>query len=399
MMSITKSDVTFIAEAVKETCISLYLPTHVAGQEIRQDPIRLKNLLDRARKQLVSAGRDTDAIDELLAPATHLLDDSEYQFWEHQGQGLALFLGESFYESYRVDYSLPELAVVGDRFHITPLLPVLHRVNTFLLLSLSQNEALLYGASPNHIKPVSLEELPNSLEEALKYDDPEEQLQFHSGGGADTQGGQTPTFHGQGVGTTDENEKDRIRRYCQQLDNAICAATHDQALPLVLAGVEFVQDIFREVSNYPNLVAAGLSGNPEARQVSNLREEALALLEPMTEEAKNEAWAAYQRMSDTDKITSQIKDILVAANRGQVEALFLDPSRSQWGTYDAASAHVEVHEQAHPSSNDLLNLAAISVLANSGAVYTREMPSESPVAATLRYPLYADQETSEAIRG
>ncbi|MGF1536594.1 MAG: hypothetical protein ACFB4J_08955 [Elainellaceae cyanobacterium] len=398
MMSIKKSDVTFIAEAVKETCLSLYLPTHVAGQEIRQDPIRLKNLLDRARDQLLSLGQGTEAIDALLSPAIELLDDSQYQFWEHQGRGLALFLGESFYHIYRLDDSVPELAIIGDRFHITPLLPVLHRVDQFLLLSLSQNEALLYGASPNHIKPISLEELPNSLEEALKYDDPEAQLQYHSGGGADTQGGQTPTFHGQGVGTADENEKDRIRRYCQQLDNAICEATHDKALPLVLAGVEFVQDIFREVSNYPNLVASGLKGNPEAEQVSDLHQEALALFEPMSQNETRQAWEGYERLSDTDKITNQIKDILVAANRGQVETLFLDPERSQWGTYDAASAHVELHEQAHPKSDDLLNIAAISVLANSGAVYTKPMSPASPIAATLRYPLYTDQETSETIR-
>ncbi len=397
-MSITKSDVTFIAEAAKETCVSLYMPTHVAGQEIRQDPIRLKNLLDHARQQLISLGRDADAIDSLLSPATQLLDDSQYKFWEHQSQGLALFLGESFDKIYSVDYALSELVVVGDRFHITPLLPVLHQAGNFLLLSLSQNEAQLYGASPNHIKSVSLEDLPNSLEEALKYDDPEAQTQYHSSG-AQSQSARTAIYHGQGVGTTDENEKVRIQRYCQQIDNALCDAARDNPLPLVLAGVEFVQDIFRQASKYPNLMGSGLSGNPEAEQISDLQQQALALFKPLIEEEVNKAWETYERLSDTDKITNQIKDILVAAHRGQVETLFLEPERSQWGTYDAKSAHVELHEQAHPESSDLMNIAVIQVLANSGAVYSRSMPSDSPVAATLRYPLYADQETSEAIRG
>ena len=32
--------------------VSLYLPTHVAGREIRQDPIRLKNLIASTAKQI-----------------------------------------------------------------------------------------------------------------------------------------------------------------------------------------------------------------------------------------------------------------------------------------------------------------------------------------------------------
>ena len=34
--------------------VSLYLPTHVAGREIRQDPIRLKNLLSSAAERLAA---------------------------------------------------------------------------------------------------------------------------------------------------------------------------------------------------------------------------------------------------------------------------------------------------------------------------------------------------------
>lgn len=393
MVLITKSAVIAIAAAVKETCISIYMPTHVAGQETRQDPIRLKNRLDSARQQLLSLGHDADWIDDILAPANHLLDDTQYEFWEHQGQGLAIFIGESFFQHYRVDYSLPEQSIVGDRFHITPLLPVLHQVNRMLLLSLSQNEAQLYDISPGNIKPFSVDGMPSSLEEALKYDDPEKQLQYHS------QGAPTPNYHGQGVGTTDENQKEQIQRYCQKLDHAICnEASANDALPLVLAGVDFVQDIFRSVSKYPNLVASGISGNSETEAQGYLQQEALSLLEPRSQVAIREAWNTYEQMTGSDKIANQLGDILVAAHRGQVDTLFLDPEHPQWGEYDPQTAEVERHEQAHPKSNDLLNLAAIAVLGNSGVVYTKPMAKDTPAAAILRYPLYADQATSAAVR-
>ncbi|MEO0408701.1 MAG: hypothetical protein AAF289_15255 [Cyanobacteria bacterium P01_A01_bin.135] len=396
-MSITKSDVTFIAEAINGIYVSLYLPTHVAGQETQQDPIRLKNLLTKIREQMTSLGRDSDAVDALLAPATHLLDDSEYEFWQHQGQGLALFIGESFFHTYRADFELPELALIGDRFHITPLLPVLHQVAPFLLLSLSQNEAKLYAASPSAITPISLDEMPGSLEEALQFDDPEKQLQFHSSG-RQPQSARALTFHGQGVGTTDENDKDRVQRYCHQIDNALCDAVSTNAPPLVVAGVDSVQDIFRNLSKYPNLVASGIDGNPEVAKPEELRQEALTVLEPLTQSSLKAAWKTYEDLTGSDTITSNVEDILVAANRGQVDTLFLDPHQPQWGSYNPKTVEIERYEQAHPKTDDLLNLAAIAVLANGGQVYSRPMSPNTPAAAVLRYPLYADQETSEAIR-
>jgi len=39
-----------------EHAVSIFLPTHVAGREIRQDPIRCRVLLDDAAARLLRAG-------------------------------------------------------------------------------------------------------------------------------------------------------------------------------------------------------------------------------------------------------------------------------------------------------------------------------------------------------
>ena len=41
-----------LMEEGAERCVSIYLPTHRAGSDIQQDPIRLKNLLRRAEESL-----------------------------------------------------------------------------------------------------------------------------------------------------------------------------------------------------------------------------------------------------------------------------------------------------------------------------------------------------------
>jgi hypothetical protein len=53
--------------------ISLFLPTHTAGREIRQDPIRLKNLTAEATARLRSAQWRRSEAHDLLAPIVSLI--------------------------------------------------------------------------------------------------------------------------------------------------------------------------------------------------------------------------------------------------------------------------------------------------------------------------------------
>jgi len=65
--------------------VSIYLPTHTAGREIRQDHIRLKNLLSSAAERLTAQRRKPE-IEALLAPVEALVGDDD--FWRHQERSL-----------------------------------------------------------------------------------------------------------------------------------------------------------------------------------------------------------------------------------------------------------------------------------------------------------------------
>jgi len=64
------------------------------------------------------------------------------------------------------------------------------------------------------VKEVELENTPQSLSEAFKYDDPEKQLQFHTRAPA-AGGERAAMFHGHGVGKDDA--KDNILRFFHQV--------------------------------------------------------------------------------------------------------------------------------------------------------------------------------------
>ena len=78
---------------------------------------------------------------KMLEPASKLLQDSH--FWQHQSDGLAIFLSSNRARRYRLPLNFAELVVVADHFHISPLLPLFTGDGQFYILALSQNEVRL----------------------------------------------------------------------------------------------------------------------------------------------------------------------------------------------------------------------------------------------------------------
>lgn len=87
---------------------SLFLPTHIARREIRQDRIRLKNLIPQAAARLRSEWRRSEAHD-LLAPVASLIGDDTS--WRHQEQALAAFVAPGSYKAHRLPIEIAEQVV------------------------------------------------------------------------------------------------------------------------------------------------------------------------------------------------------------------------------------------------------------------------------------------------
>src|SRR5437763_12413687 len=83
----------------RSPAVSIYLPTHSAGREVRQDAIRLRNLLSTAPKRLGTEHRGPETA-ELLDPVRRLVDDEE--FWRYQACGLSVFLAPDFHRRHQL---------------------------------------------------------------------------------------------------------------------------------------------------------------------------------------------------------------------------------------------------------------------------------------------------------
>jgi len=387
MDMLTDNDLWILMKKSDGRRVSVYMPTHRMGQEIQQDSIRLKNLLGKAENRLVAGGLRTPDVQTLLEPARDLLSDD--LFWQHQSDGLAIFLSSDGLRYYRLPLDFEPVVVVGDRFHVKPLLPLLSGNGRFYILALSQQEVRLLQGTRFNVSEIELEKVPAGLAQALRYEDAQKTIQFHTSTTTPGGRGERPAiFHGQGTASADE-QKEHILRYFRQVDEGLHEILVETRIPLVLAGVEYLLPLYREANTYPHLVDEGIEGNPEQLRVEELHARAWSIVEPLFLAAEEEAAGRYRQLagSGSEQASDDLTKVVPAAYVGRVEELFVARDAQRWGTFDPANHEVQIHDDVEPGK-DLLDFAAIHTFLNRGAVYATEpeqVPSETSLAAVFRY--------------
>ena len=378
---VSADDLQGLVQTRRRWCVSLYLPTHRAGAEMSQDPIRLKNLLATARAELVAAGMRGPEANELLAPAKAL--SAGGQFWAELSDGLALFLAGDGMQTFRLPNPVDELVVVADGFHITPLVAAVATGDPFYLLALSQSQVRLFQGSRYGLSEVELPAASRSLAEALRFDDRERRLQLHGSGRAG-RGRVTATFHGHAMDK--DNSEEDLLRFLGAVARSVGEIIGDRRAPLVLAGVGYLLPLYRQVSGKQLIIEGGITGNPEQLTPKELHALALPIVEPWFTQDRRKAAQAF--LEGGGPTASTVAEGVVAAYQGRVESIFVDVGRHRWGVFDQSTMTVEEREDRLPGDRDLVDLAAAMTLIKGGSVFAVEasaLPSDDQIAAVLRY--------------
>ena len=384
MNQLSHSQLQTLAKKSSFPCISIYMPAEKLGAETRKNHLIFKKLLKEAEAKIEKLGDSAQSITDSLESAKSYIENND--FWQHQNYGLAFFISAEGIEYYRLESSFDQLVRVSDRFYLKPLFPLFNNNSRYYLLGLSQNKVRFFSGTTYSIEELGLPtSVPPSLAEALKYDDPEKQTQYHTG-----DAGGSPVYHGQGVGTTDN--KDEIIRFFHQIDNGLQKALGAENTPLILAGVEYLLAMYREINSYPHLVEKEITGNPENVKLDDFQQQAGEIIKSLIASEKQSAMDEYLQRSATDESTDKIEEIIPAAVNGQVDTLFVAENAQKWGKFDSQANKLEIHDQANQDSVDLLDYAAGNTFLQGGKVYIlqpEQMPENQMVVATLRYPVYA----------
>ncbi len=142
--------------------VSIYLPTHKAGREIRQDSIRLRNLLRErpsgsAPTGAVSGGRGPARAGAPARRGRRILAPSGARSRDLHRAGLP--------PRSQLPIEVAEEVAVGRHFCIRPLLPIVDPTGWFWLLTITAGRTRLYRGSRWAIGEVGGIDLPQGIEE------------------------------------------------------------------------------------------------------------------------------------------------------------------------------------------------------------------------------------------
>jgi hypothetical protein len=378
-------DLRALAEVRQWPCVSIFLPTHRTGQGTRENPIRLRNAVGKARDRLLEAGFPKEATADLLAAAGNLVTSRD--FWLHPADGLALFIAPDLFQYYRVPLPLRDDVFIADHFSVKPLIPLFTEDGRFYVLALSQKQIRFFDATRTGIQQRAVPDMLKSIDDLRQFQEAEDYIEGHTitlspGVRMDV------ILHGQGNIADKTTYKADLTQYLLAVSKRLEKYLDAETTPLVLAAVEYEQSIYRQVSAYHHLVEEGIYGNPDELGEEELHRAAWKIVAPLVAEARKTSLQHFADLSDTDKTSDEIEEILPAALHGRVRTLFVRREARLWGRFDEDRLTVETHENPRPGDTDLLDLAAIYVLQSRGAVYAlpqEEMPTESLQAALFRY--------------
>jgi hypothetical protein len=370
-----------LATRSDEWCVSAFLPAHRPGLEQGGDAVRMKNLLREAEKELVSLGVRAPEAAQLIATADtdELRDRTSPAF--HQA-GLAVYVAPGLHRTYRLLDGAPELVTVGRRFHLKPLLPDVAHDRSFFALKITRGSAELFRGGPDELVPIDVPGMPQSLDDAIQYDDRERKLLSHSASRRG-RGSVVAAFHGQG--DRGDHLPEDLLRYLRMVDAEVSTVLAGE--PLVLAGSGDVVAAYRQISGCATLAEPTVAGNPESLSQSELHERALEIVEGALVQAGNDSAERFHQLNGTGRASGDPAVAVRAAVAGRVDVAFVAADAHRWGHLDAAG-EPDVHDDRLPGDEDLLDRIAVETWLHGGTVHVlgeEAVPGDGPVAAVFRY--------------
>ncbi|WP_150298911.1 baeRF3 domain-containing protein [Pseudomonas profundi] len=371
----------------KQTCLSLYMPTHRSFPEREQDPIRYKNMLRELRERLQAQHPEADAA-ALMKPFEALLDD--HDFWIYQRDGIAVLCGENFFRVFSLQQTVPEYVIVNSHPYLKPLLRIVQSSDRYQVLCLARDKVRLFEGNSDVLDEVELvPEVPRNLDKALGSELTEKGQSGHPGGYSSAGERGDPQMHEAG-GPDKQAEIDHDRdRFFRVVDRAILDHySRPSGLPLILAGLPENQSFFRAQSHNPKILKEGINLGQGSLDVRALQQRSNELMERRNSERLSGILEQYATSKPQNQATDDLREIGSAAAQGKVGTLLVEADREVPGQVDRDTGAVLLDETGDRTATDVLDELILLVLERGGdvdVVPAERMPGRSGAAAIYRF--------------
>jgi hypothetical protein len=378
--SITLADVKDLANAGMP-CVTIYMPLEPAPNASRMDYMRLKGGIRQAEQKLIDTWPELSKaqVRELIDPLRTV--ESEATEWGSEGGSLVILRSPEVFRAFQVNQELDETTVIGEFFH---LFPMLHALNVaqqeFYLLALSQKHVRLLRCTPTNSEQVDLPEgTPASLEEWLTTRSPNHASDKVRG--ANDEGRTEGNF----TSTSDLDNKDQhLANFFRAINKAVFETLRNETAPLVLCGVEYERVMYKQNNSYPNLMEEGVQGSPESLKGGDMHARALTVVQEHFAGPAKKALQLWEKLGGSTRVATSFGDIVKAAFEGRIAHLFAAEGAQTMGVFDRNTMQMRVQGR----QEDLVNAAALQTIALGGDVFTLQpehMPAGGQLNAILRF--------------
>lgn len=298
-----------LLERKSPVMISLYMPTYRTSPDREQNEVRYRNLVDEVRSQ-VGDGEGASLVEQL----EELGQDTE--FWQDVKEGLAVFVDDQGVETVKLAVELPERVVVGERFHILPLINYFDIFTEYYLLDLSKDRFALNHFDSEGISPVDLDGVETRFDDLFDDRDVKD-------GNINRTDGAASNLHGhQTSSSVEERETEKFMRH---IGTALSGKTKGQdGLPLIVFGTtENVADFEEVTKNTLDIflsIDKPLGSMDEKEAIAKLRE---YLLPPFIKGVEEEVENLEISLGQDDQGSDNISRIGQEAEQGRIKTLLL----------------------------------------------------------------------------
>lgn len=359
-----RHDLHLLKQAKGYPAVTITLPTHRSAPENRQDPIRVKNLVEQATNRLLGEFNKRE-IEVLVARLQALAESIEYR---NTLDGLALFVTHEFSQLVYLPFSLKERVAVDDTFFLRDLVFAMNRTPRYWVLALSEKPTRLFDATRENLVEITEGGFP------LTHTRP---------------GGEESLPGGFGVQKSAYRDE-RHRQFFRDIDSALKPFLADDPLPLAVVGVDRYLSFYNEVSNHKDAVITTLTGSHDKTSAHELGKLVWPLVKASLAEERRQVLSELDKAIGERKFVSTVGEVWRAAHEGRGRLLLVEEDFHYPARVDSSGTQISAAEdvEAPDVMDDAVDEIITAVLEKQGKVVFIEngqLQEHRRIALILRY--------------
>lgn len=279
-------------------CVSILMPTHKHFPENKQDPLRLKNLINIATKRL-NEEFDKDEVKTILDKINEIYQSIDLKSLL---DGLAIFVNKDKAIKFYLPFPVKERVIIDPTFATRDLVFAMNRSEPYWLVVISDKITKLFLGIRDNI----IEYNENGFPFTNIYYETKSSL---------------ITENHRNDRRTDNIE--RIRKYLREID-AKLKNINTENYSLVITGTERTLSLFNEISSQKELILTGINGNYEFESAHELSKIVWPVVKSERAKKRDEVLKEIEDAFGKKKLATGIDEVWKLANEGRGRLLIVE---------------------------------------------------------------------------